>query len=92
MKQEKNLERAVVADLAFQGFLTLKVGFDGWPDRLVLLGNGRHIWLELKASEGKLRPQQKVRIAQLEQEGCRVYIIRSTSDLKAALADAVSAL
>jgi hypothetical protein len=91
VKLEKNLERQIVADLAFMGFLTVKVGFDGWPDRLVLLGNGRHIWLELKTGSS-LRPQQKVRIAQLEKEGCRVFIIRSASDLREALADAVRTL
>jgi hypothetical protein len=86
---EKTLERQVVAALAFLGFTTIKVGFDGWPDRLVLLGNGRHIWFELKQKKGRLRPQQMVRIALLEKDGERVYIIRSEDEALEAVKDAV---
>lgn len=89
---EKSLERKVIADLAFQGFLTIKVGFDGWPDRLVLLGSGRHIWFEFKTVEGKLRPSQLNRIKQLEEEGDLVYVIRAEEDAESAIAEAVNAI
>lgn len=89
---EKSLEKKVIADLAFQGFLTVKVGFEGYPDRLVLLGRGRHVWFEFKAEHGRLRPQQINRIAQLEREGDAVYIIRTEREASQAVKDAVGAI
>ena len=91
-RREKALEKRVVGDLALQGFLTVKVGFDGWPDRLILLGNGSHVWFEFKTDVGRLRPQQINRIAMLEKEGDRVYVIRSEQEANAAVEEAVRAL
>jgi hypothetical protein len=89
---ESSLERKVCADLAFQGFSTVKVGFDGWPDRLVLLGKGRHVWFEFKTKKGILRASQRVRIRQLERDGELVYVIRSEQEAVRAIAEAVGLL
>ena len=59
---EKAIESSVCAWLAYQGYIPLKVGLEGWPDRCVILGSGRHVWMEFKTPEGKLRPQQVNRI------------------------------
>lgn len=48
---------------------TPKHGKDGWPDRQVLLGNGKHYWLEFKQLKGKLRAAQVERIRQLRARG-----------------------
>ena len=86
---ERTLEARVCANLAFQKFTTVKMGFDGWPDRLILLGRGRHCWFEFKTKEGKLRSSQKNRHRQLEEEGELVYVIRSESEATRALEEAV---
>lgn len=91
-KLEASLEAKVCADLAFQGFITVKVGLEGWPDRLVLLGNGRHTWFEFKSDVGRLRPSQINRTRQLEKEGDSVYVIRSEAEAKRALEEAIRAL
>ena len=92
MSLEASLERRVCADLAFQGISTVKVGLDGWPDRLVLLGYGRHIWFEFKTVSGRLRPAQVNRKRLLEQDGDRVYVIRSSADAQRALEEGVRAV
>ena len=50
-------------------------GFDGVPDRLVLLPGGKCAFVELKASGKKLRPLQAKRKHQLEALGFSVYVI-----------------
>lgn len=62
---ERSIEKRVCAELERKGALTLKVGYDGWPDRLVLLGGGEHYWIEFKRPGGKLRKVQEQRIAKL---------------------------
>lgn len=42
------------------GCICVKAGYRGWPDRLVLLGGGRHLWLEFKRpGGGSLTPAQR---------------------------------
>jgi len=77
---EKNLERAVVEACNARGWVALKVGFDGWPDRLILTGDGRHYWVELKAQKGRLRAVQKVRKAMLERMGEVVLVARTAEE------------
>ena len=50
-------------------------GFDGVPDRLVLLPGGRIAFVELKAPGKKLRPLQVRRKRQLEALGFSVYCV-----------------
>src|SRR5574341_219270 len=63
--KERTIEQAAVRKLRVEGLEALKVGDQGWPDRLVLLGAGRHVWIEFKAPGGRLRPAQKRRIEAL---------------------------
>lgn len=50
-------------------------GFDGVPDRLVLLPGGKCAFVELKAPGKKLRPLKEKRKHQLEALGFSVYVI-----------------
>lgn len=50
-------------------------GFDGVPDRLVLLPGGKLAFIELKAPGKVLRPLQVRRKSQLESLGFSVYCI-----------------
>jgi hypothetical protein len=77
---ELALEKTVCAWLAFQGYIPLKVGWEGYPDRCVILGLGRHVWIEFKTEDGKLRPQQVNRIQKLHEIGEEVFIVTSLED------------
>lgn len=60
----------------------VKWGGDGWPDRQILIGGGRHFWLELKTETGRLRKAQEIRKRLLEAKGDRVYVPRSREDIR----------
>ncbi len=76
--REKTVEAKLVTAARSMGGLALKFtspGFDGVPDRLVLLPNGKMAFIELKAPGKKLRPLQVRRKRQLEALGFSVYCI-----------------
>ena len=50
-------------------------GFDGMPDRIVLLPMGRIAFVECKATGKKMRPLQNKRKKQLEALGFLVYCL-----------------
>ncbi len=56
-------------------------GFDGVPDRLVLLSRGKIAFVELKANGRKMRPLQVKRKRQLEALGFLVYCIDNTEQI-----------
>ena len=75
---EKTLERKLVeAVKAMEGLCPKFVspGFDGMPDRLVLLPGGRLAFVELKAVGCKPRPLQESRHGMLRRLGFKVYIL-----------------
>lgn len=66
--REKTVEAKLVAAVKAMGGLSPKFispGYDGMPDRLVLLPNGILAFVELKAPGKKLRPLQVRRKAQV---------------------------
>ena len=50
-------------------------GFDGMPDRLVLLPHGRFAFVEVKAPGEKPRPLQLARHRLLRRLGFKVYVL-----------------
>ena len=82
MTSEKAIEDSVCSWLEMQGFICLKVGWDGWPDRCVILGSNKHKWVEFKTEKGHLRPQQINRIAKLHEIGETVLVITSLEEAK----------
>ena len=75
---EKTLERKLVQAVKNMGGLCVKFvspGFDGVPDRIVLLPGGHMAFIELKAPGRKMRPLQIRRKEQFERLGFRVYCI-----------------
>ena len=76
--REKTIEQHLVKAVKNSGGIAPKLvspGFDGMPDRLVLLPGGRMAFAELKAPGRKPRPPQLRRMAQLSRLGFRVYVI-----------------
>lgn len=76
--REKTIEAKLVKAVKLMGGLAPKFispGFDGVPDRLVLLPGGKLAFIELKAPGKVLRPLQVRRKSQLESLGFSVYCI-----------------
>ena len=78
--RESTIERKLVIEVKKRGGLAVKFvspGFDGVPDRLVLLPSGSLAFVELKALGKRLRPLQELRARQLTALGFLVYCIDS---------------
>ena len=88
MAAEKAIEQNLVRAVKLMGGLALKFvspGFDGVPDRIVLLPSGKLAFVELKADGKKPRPLQVKRKRQLEALGFSVYCIDSTGQIEGVL-------
>lgn len=76
--REKTLECKLVEAVKAMGGLCPKFvspGFDGMPDRLVLLPNGKIAFVEVKAVGCKPRPLQESRHGMLRRMGFKVYVL-----------------
>ena len=76
--REKTVEQKLTRAVKALGGLALKVsppGFDGMPDRLVLLPLGKLAFVEVKAPGKQMRPLQEKRKRQLEALGFLVFCI-----------------
>lgn len=86
--REKQIEQKLVKAVKAKGGLCLKFvspSFDGMPDRLILLPDGKIAFAELKAPGKKPRPLQIARHKTLMNLGFRVFIIDSTEQIKTIL-------
>ena len=57
-------------------------GNDGVPDRIVVLPGGSVIFIELKATTGKLMANQRVQISRLRKQGALVFVITGMIEAK----------
>ena len=76
--REKTIEQNMVRAVRKMGGIALKFvspGFDGMPDRLVLLPNSRIAFVEVKRHGEKPRPLQTARHGLLRRLGFRVFIL-----------------
>ena len=76
--REKDIEGKLAKAVKGKGGMCPKLvcpGFDGMPDRLVLLPEGRVIFVEVKAPGRKPRPLQEKRHDQLRALGFTVYVL-----------------
>lgn len=86
--REKEIEKQLVTAVRKRSGICPKwisPGLSGVPDRLILLPEGRMAFVELKAPCKMLRPLQRLRKAQLEQLGFRVFVIDSIQQIRGAL-------
>ncbi|MCH3955210.1 MAG: VRR-NUC domain-containing protein [Eubacterium sp.] len=82
--KEKHIEAKLVSEVKNRGGICPKFvspGFDGMPDRLVLLPDGRMAFAEIKAPGKKPRPLQVSRHKLLRRLGYRVYVIDGTEQI-----------
>ncbi len=76
--REKTIEQKLVTAVKKHGGICPKFvspGFDGMPDRLVLLPHGRGAFVEVKAPGEKPRPLQLARHGMLQKLGYQVYVL-----------------
>ena len=84
MAKERIIEQKLVQAVKERGGICPKLtspGFDGMPDRIVLLPRGRIAFVEVKAPGEKPRPQQKARHRLLRGLGYCVYTLDSTEQI-----------
>lgn len=78
--EESKIEKYLKKEIELLSGKALKFvspGTSGVPDRIVLLPQGKIIFVELKAPGEKPRPMQEYRIKELKALGFRVEIIDS---------------
>lgn len=76
--REKEVEQKLVKAVKNSGGICPKFvspGFDGMPDRIILLPDGKFAFAELKASGERPRPLQIARHRLLRKLGFKVYVI-----------------
>ena len=81
---EKKIEKKLVSEAKKAGGLAPKFvspGWDGVPDRMVLLPNGKIGFVELKSPGKKMRPLQVRRKKQLESLGFKVWCVDSEEQI-----------
>ena len=86
--REKDIEKELAARTKTMGGIAPKFtspGFDGMPDRLVLLPHGRMGFVELKALGKKPRALQMARHKLLRRLGFKVYVIDEINQIDSVL-------
>ena len=76
--REKEIEQKLTSAVRQNGGICPKFvspGFDGMPDRIVLLPEGKIGFVEVKAPGKKPRPLQAVRHGLLRRLGFKVYVL-----------------
>ena len=76
--REKVVEQKLVKSVKAAGGIALKFtspGFDGMPDRIILMPGGRMAFVEVKAPGEKPRALQVSRHRLLRRLGFRVYVL-----------------
>ena len=86
--REKHIEKELAARTKAMGGIAPKFtspGFDGMPDRLVLLPGGRMGFVELKAPGRTPRPLQLARHRLLRRLGFKVFVIDGIEQIDSVL-------
>ena len=86
--REKVIEQKLVKAVKAAGGIAPKLvspGFDGMPDRMVLMPGGRTGFVEVKAPGEKPRPLQTSRHRLLRRLGFRVYVLDNAEQIETIL-------
>lgn len=82
--REKQIEKKLIMEVKKRGGICPKwvsPGFDGVPDRIVLLPHGKFAFVEVKALGEKPRTLQVSRHKLLRRLGFRVYVLDNESEI-----------
>ena len=86
--REKEIENDLINKAKKRGGIALKFtspGYDGVPDRLVLLPNSKMGFVEVKAPGKKLRALQISRMQMLKSLGFKAYLLDDKKDTEVIL-------
>ena len=87
---EKQIEKKLVSAVRKSGGLALKFvspGYDGVPDRLILIAYGKVGFVEVKAPSKKPRALQLKRHRELRKLGFKVYVLDNPDDIEKIIDD-----
>lgn len=90
-RRESSIEKAVVNKAAAYGILSVKLGLEGWPDRIFWLPGGRPFLIEFKRPGETPDPLQLRRIDILRQLGYQTEVYDEATDAFSAIVRAVEA-
>lgn len=82
---EKEVEKFLVREVKKIGGISFKFispGNAGVPDRIVMLPNGKVVFVELKTDKGKLTKLQEVQIKKISDLGADVRVLRGIEGVK----------
>lgn len=82
--REKQIEKKLIMEVKKRGGICPKwvsPGFDGVPDRIVLMSGMKIAFVEVKAPGEKPRPLQASRHKLLRRLGFRVYVLDNESEI-----------
>lgn len=82
---ESDIEAHLTRSVESLGGQCIKLGLEGWPDRIVVLPHGKLIWVETKRYDGALSSTQRWRNKILRSLGQRVEVPFSKADVDAIL-------
>jgi hypothetical protein len=91
---EKEIEMQLARAVKKMGGRAVKFtspGFDGMPDRLVLLPGGKCGFVEVKAPGKKPRALQRVRHEMLKELGFKVYVLDAREQIEEIINDIYTA-
>lgn len=90
--EEQKIERRLKKEIELIGGRALKFvspGVSGVPDRIVLLPEGKVIFIELKAPGKKLRPIQELRKKEFNKLGFDIRVIDSIEKISELIKEVV---
>ena len=91
--RERDVERFLVSTVKRMGGICPKwvsPGFDGVPDRILLLPSGRIAFVEVKAPGKCPGPLQVARMRMLQKLGFRVYVLDNVEKIEVILDEILS--
>lgn len=91
-RKESGIEQAAKRFIKGKGFLLKIQGAKGWPDRILVLPENKHIWIEFKTKIGTLHPLQIYVHNELRALGHKVEIVRDLHEFKKVVLNALDAL
>lgn len=82
--RESDIERRLVQGvkkLGGKAYKFVSPGNVGVPDRLVVLPGGVVLFVEVKALDGRLSPNQRLQMRELTQMGAHVFVVWDAGDV-----------
>lgn len=82
--RESDIERRLVQGvkkLGGRAYKFVSPGNIGVPDRLVVLPGGVVLFVEVKAPDGRLSPNQRLQMGELTQMGAHVFVVWDAGDV-----------